>query len=106
DAAGDFNNDGFPDLVVGGAGVSVGGGDSGGGALLLGFDGRVIVNAKHTAATFTDVDGDIVTVTSNKKVITALDIVLDANGVVQTINLADQDSRIDGANITIKVRQA
>ena len=71
-AAGDVNGDGFGDLTVGATDADEGGTNRGAGYVVFGFGtAEVTVATGGRSATFTDWDGDLVTIKSTKGPLTA-----------------------------------
>lgn len=116
-AAGDLNGDGFGDLIIGAPRAALHGVDSGASYVIFGQESLSIpeaapdFSADHKTATFTDVDGDLVTVKTtlgtfdagNIRVFTGVDGAV--TGGKQFSRLDLRDLKFAGANITITAKR-
>jgi hypothetical protein len=99
--AGDVNGDGVDDLIIGALFADPNGSRSGASYVVFGTRGSSVVDGKTT--TFTDADGDKVTVKVSKGDLSAANFIFAPDGTLQEINL-NGDSRFSGANITITAK--
>jgi hypothetical protein len=111
---GDFNGDGFDDLVIGAPGADPHGLSSGAAYLVYGFNSGASVsptlNAAKNKATFTDVDGDLVTVKVSKGQLDPADFtILQASGAVGVqlvkLDFSDDGAEFQAANLTITAKR-
>jgi hypothetical protein len=86
-AAGDVNGDGFADVIIGAKGADPAGNESGTAYIVYGFDTRVNVRSNGESITFTESDGDVVTIKLSQGGLIAEDIVLAPDGTIQSLDL-------------------
>lgn len=110
-AAGDVNGDGFDDLIVGADNAFENGLRRGASYVVFGFatglpDGSLKVAPDGKSATFTDIDGDLVSVKTTKGAFAAdgSNFVFGGNGVPKQLQSLTLDAGFTGANITITAK--
>jgi hypothetical protein len=104
----DINNDGYDDLLLGAFNAKAGNKtDAGMSYVIYGSNGnnQVTIGADGKTASYTDVDGDLVTVKVNKGTLEANDFVLSGanylgGATLQKINF-NGDTDLEGANVKI-----
>jgi len=110
-SAGDVNDDGYADVIIG-APEAAHGGVNGAGESYVVFgssgDNAVTIDATGKIATYTDADGDLVTIKINKGTLSADDFILSGanylgGATLNKIDFADHANLI-GANVTIKAK--
>ena len=101
-AAGDINGDGFDDLLIGANGADPNAGNSG--ATYVIFGKGVKVDGKGTTATFTENDGDLVTIKTTKGAFTTNLFSFGADGTLMDIDLSD--SQFQGASLSVIAKKA
>lgn len=109
--AGDLNHDGFDDLLFAAPGHTVGGKtDAGTTSIIYGSNGgnQVSLSADGRTATYTDVDGDLVTIKVSKGVLAKDDFHLSGQNALggSTLQMLDLSSHTDLnlANLTITAK--
>ena len=101
-AAGDVNDDGFDDLIIGADGGNEGGTNRGAGYVVFGSS-PIAISPNGKTATFTDVDGDKVTVKTTKGRFTDAMFDYRTEGLgLQFESIHLTDPLMAGANITFK----
>ncbi len=116
-AAGDVNGDGIDDLIIGASGADANGFRSGASFVVFGraigspFQVTPTFSTDHKTATFTDVDGDLVTVKTTAGTFDAsnfgiysLNPLLVGHGQFSQLDVSDAE--FAGANITITAKRA
>ncbi|MEO8352620.1 MAG: integrin alpha, partial [Chthoniobacteraceae bacterium] len=108
--AGDVNDDGFDDIIVGARLADANGSDSGASYVIYGFetgdggdDGGLVIGKTGKSATFTDVDGDQVTIKVSTGALTGANISFDANGNL-AIDLTDPTTKGSGGKSFSKTK--
>jgi hypothetical protein len=84
---GDFNRDGFTDVIIGAPESDGDASNSGSAYIVYGFDTRLTVTAGGQVVSLTDADGDIVTLKLSQGGLSAQDIVLAPDGTIASIDL-------------------
>jgi hypothetical protein len=105
--AGDVNGDGFADLIIGAYGADPNGTTSGSSYVVFGgptkVDATIAANGK--SATFTDENGDLVTVKVSKGVLTQANFELRKFGLGAKLDKLDLTTGgFEGANVTITAK--
>ena len=95
--AGDVNNDGFADLIVGAPGINA---DNRGAAFVVFGGPAVTLSADGRTATMFESDGDLITVKTTKGSFQRSDFTLDS-GVLQKIDLTRDIAGFSGTSITV-----
>jgi hypothetical protein len=103
-AAGDFNNDGFHDLVISTAptkftlrpNTSY---------VVFGFDSRLTAKSDSSSIAFEDVDGDVVTIKVGRGEIVPQDVVIGPDGQLQLLKLSQAADRFEGATLKITAKK-
>ncbi len=103
-AVGDLNGDGIDDLLVGAPDLA--GTPGPGSAFVIYGERPAITYAKNfRTATFTDSDGDLVTVRVNKGTLDDGNFELGTTGNLLRLNLADDGTEFAGADVSITARK-
>jgi hypothetical protein len=84
---GDINGDSFPDLLVGAPGVDTAAQDAGAAYVIYGFDPRVTMSGNGKTFTFTEADGDVVTLKLSQAGLRPQDIQLADDGSIASLDL-------------------
>jgi hypothetical protein len=85
--AGDVNGDGYGDLIVGARGADASTEDSGAAYVIYGYDPRVSMSGDGKTFTFTEADGDVVTLKISQPGLLPQNIVLAADGSIESLDL-------------------
>ena len=108
-SAGDINNDGFTDLLIGAPFASLTEGSGPGATYVLYGSGTShdlpVSKAGGKTITFTDVDGDLVKVTASKGKVTADMLTFGPDGGLFLVDLTVGGTFKDGANLTFSVKK-
>ena len=119
-AAGDVNGDGFADVIVGAYGADEGGNNRGAAYVIYGGPSGEFIDpafsTDHKTATWTDVDGDLVTLKVSKGTLDASNFELLAKSTTDHharllaldlgVVLGTQNPEFDGANVTLTAKRA
>ena len=108
-SAGDVNDDGFTDLLIGAPFASLTEGSGPGATYVLFGSGTShdvpLSKAGGKTVTFTDVDGDLVKVTTSKGKVTADMLTFGPDGGLFLVDLTVGGTFKDGANLTFSVKK-